>query len=39
MVALRLVFRAAYAVANPINNQQPTEGSRSPFGVLRSPAS
>jgi HK97 family phage major capsid protein len=39
MVALRLVFRAAYAVANPINNQQPTEGSRSPFAVLRSPAS
>ena len=39
MVAMRLVFRAAYAVANPINNQQPTEGSRSPFAVLRSPAS
>jgi hypothetical protein len=29
MVALRLVFRAAYAVANPINYQQGTEGSRS----------
>ena len=39
MVALRLVFRAAYAVANPINYQQGTEGSRSPFAVLRSPAS
>lgn len=38
MVALRLVFRAAYAVANPINYEQPTEGSRSPFAVLRSPA-
>lgn len=39
MVALRLVFRAAYAVANPVNYDQPTEGSRSPFAVLRSPAS
>lgn len=39
MVALRLVFRAAYAVANPINYQQSTEGSRYPFAVLRSPAS
>jgi HK97 family phage major capsid protein len=39
MVALRLVFRAAYAVSNPINYQQGTEGSRSPFAVLRSPAS
>lgn len=39
MVALRLVFRAAYAVANPINYQQGTEASRSPFAVLRSPAS
>lgn len=39
MVALRLVFRAAYAVANPINYQQGTEASRFPFAVLRSPAS
>lgn len=39
MVALRLVFRAGYAVANPINYQQGTEGSRYPFAVLRSPAS
>lgn len=39
MVAMRLVFRAAYAVSNPINYQQGTEGSRSPFAVLRSPAS
>jgi hypothetical protein len=38
MVALRLVFRAGYAVSNPINFQQATEASRSPFGVLRSPA-
>ena len=38
MVALRLVFRAAYAVANPINYQEPTEANRSPFAVLRSPA-
>jgi HK97 family phage major capsid protein len=38
MVALRLVFRAAYAVSNPINYQQVTEGSRYPFAVLRSPA-
>lgn len=38
MVALRLVFRAGYAVSNPINYQQATEGSRYPFGVLRSPA-
>lgn len=38
MVALRLVFRAGYAVANPINFQQGTEASRSPFAVLRSPA-
>jgi HK97 family phage major capsid protein len=39
MVALRLVFRAGYAVANPINYQQGTESARSPFAVLRSPAS
>lgn len=36
-VAMRLVFRAAYAVANPINDQQPTEGSRSAFSVLVAP--
>jgi HK97 family phage major capsid protein len=39
MVALRLVFRAAYAVSNPINYQQSVEGNRYPFAVLRSPAS
>lgn len=38
MVALRLVFRAAYAVSNPINYQQGTEANRYPFAVLRSPA-
>ena len=38
MVAMRLVFRAAYAVANPINREQGTEANRSPFAVLRSPA-
>ncbi len=38
MVALRLVFRAAYAVSNPVNYQQGTEASRFPFAVLRSPA-
>lgn len=39
MVALRLVFRAAYAVSNPINYQEGTEANRYPFAVLRSPAS
>jgi hypothetical protein len=39
MVAMRLVFRAGWEVANPINYQQPTEASRYPFAVLRSPAS
>lgn len=38
MVALRLVFRAGYAVSNPINYQQGTEANRYPFAVLRSPA-
>lgn len=38
MIAMRLVFRAAYAVSNPINYQQGTEASRFPFAVLRSPA-
>ena len=38
MVALRLVFRAAYAVSNPINYQELTEADRYPFSVLRSPA-
>ena len=38
MIALRLVFRAGYAVANPINWQEAVEANRSPFAVLRSPA-
>lgn len=38
MVALRLVFRAGYAVANPINYQEGVEANRSAFAVLRSPA-
>jgi HK97 family phage major capsid protein len=37
MVALRVVFRAGWQVANPINYDQPTEGSRYPFGVLTAP--
>ena len=39
MVALRLVFRVGWEVANPINYDQQTEASRYPFAVLRSPAS
>lgn len=38
MVALRVVFRVAWQVANVINYDQGTEASRYPFGVLRSPA-
>jgi len=38
MVAMRLVFRAGYAVSNPLNYQQATEASRYPFAILRSPA-
>ncbi|MEQ7847728.1 phage major capsid protein [Nocardioides kribbensis] len=38
MSALRLVFRAAYAVSNPINYQEGVAANRSPFAVLRSPA-
>lgn len=39
MVALRVTFRAGWEVSNPVNRQQPTEASRYPFAVLRSPAS
>lgn len=39
MVAMRVTFRVGFAVANPINYDQGTEGSRYPFAVLRSPAS
>lgn len=38
MVAMRLVFRAGYAVSNPLNFQEATEANRYPFAVLRSPA-
>jgi HK97 family phage major capsid protein len=38
MIALRLVFRAGYAVANPLNLQNTNAATRSPFAVLRSPA-
>lgn len=35
MVALRVVARYGFQVANPINYDQPTEANRYPFGVLR----
>lgn len=38
MVAVRVVFRAGWQVANTINDDQPVEASRYPAGVLRSPA-
>lgn len=38
MIALRLTFRVAYQVSNPLNYDQPVEASRYPFGILRSPA-
>lgn len=38
MVAMRCVFRAGWQVANTINYDQPTEASRYPAAVLRSPA-
>lgn len=38
MLALRLVFRAGYAVANPLNLLNSNAATRSPFAVLRSPA-
>ncbi len=37
MVALRLVFRAGYAVSNPINYERADAAARFPFAVLRSP--
>jgi len=37
MVALRVVFRVAWQVANPINYDQATEASRFPFGVIKLP--
>ena len=38
MVAMRLVFRMGWEVANPLNYQEATEADRYPFAVLRSPA-
>lgn len=38
MVAMRLTFRAAWQVANPINYDNQVEANRYPVGVLRSPA-
>lgn len=38
MVAMRVVARFAWTVANVINRDQPVEASRYPFAVLRSPA-
>lgn len=35
MSAMRVVARYAYQVANPINYSNGTEGTRAPFGVLR----
>lgn len=37
MVAMRLVFRVAWQIKNPINYDQQTEGSRYPFGILLAP--
>lgn len=37
MIALRIVFRAGFQVANTINYEQITEASRYPFGVLTQP--
>jgi HK97 family phage major capsid protein len=35
MTAVRLTFRVAWQVANPINNERPTESERYPAGVIR----
>jgi hypothetical protein len=37
MVAMRVVFRAGWQVANTINYDQPTDANRYPAGVLRAP--
>jgi HK97 family phage major capsid protein len=38
MVALRMVFRVAWQMANTLNYDQPTDANRYPIAVLRSPA-
>lgn len=38
MVALRVVFRVGWQVANTINYEQAVEANRFPFAVMRSPA-
>jgi HK97 family phage major capsid protein len=38
MTAMRVVFRCAWQVANPLTYEQQTEANRYPFAVLRSPA-
>jgi len=38
MTLFRIVFRAGWAVSNPINYQEETEADRYPAAVLRSPA-
>lgn len=37
MVALRVVFRCAFQVPNPVNLEQPTEANRYPFAALLTP--
>lgn len=37
-VAMRVTARFAFAVANPINRDNPVEATRYPFGVLQTPA-
>jgi HK97 family phage major capsid protein len=37
MVALRVTFRCAFQVANPLTREQAVEANRYPFGVLRAP--
>lgn len=38
LTLLRVTFRVGFAVSNPLNRDQPTDASRYPFAVLRSPA-